>query len=176
MPRYVERDKVRPIPGAFGLERSKEEWQRRHRPDAMYLHRTGFYGNHLYIHVDEEYGYNSFLWVYPGTVEELVEDWCQRRVPWSLPTPRGRFRGEFDPVDFCTPWHERSLPWDKRTLELIHTETGQVIPGFHRVSDFDGNAHFHEEDDSYLKVDYYEVNGFRNPIVTIHVLDALAAI
>lgn len=176
MPKYVERDRVRPVPGAFGLERSKESWERRHRPNAQYLTRTGYYADKLYIYVEEEYGYRSYLWVYPGTPKELVEDWCCRRVPWNSPNWWGhRFRGEFDAVDFTTIKADRYKPYPRR-LELILNESREVFDGFNHLGDFDGRAHFHEEDDSYLKIDYYEVRGSREPEVIIHVLDALAAL
>ena len=182
MPSHDERSWMRPIPGAFGLERSKEAWERRNRPNAQYLTRTGVYASHLYIYVEEEYGYASFLWIYPGTPKELVDDWCNRRTPWgSGLSPSGgslpgkRFRGEFDPVDFTTMKADREKEWPRR-LELVLCPTGETIEGFSHISDFDGNCHIHEEDDSYLKVGYYEVNGVREPEVSFAVLDAIAAL
>jgi len=176
MPKYVERDKVRPIPGAFGLERSKEAWEKRNRASAGYLSCSRRYSNHLYIFVEEEYGYRSYLWVYPGEAEELVEDWCNGRTPWGNRNGLGRrFKGEFDAVEFESPESERGLPWP-RSLQLVLCETGEVFEGFRHLSDFDGSAHIHEEEDSALRVGYYEVRGVREPKVTIHVLDALAAI
>jgi len=111
------------------------------------------------------------MWVYPGTSKELVEDWCNRRTPWS----RGEFKGEFDAVYFQTVEAYRSKPFPRK-LRLTLAETGEVIEGFTHIEDFDGDAHVHEEDDSFLKIDYYEVSGIREPKVNILVLDALAAI
>lgn len=152
------------------------EWERRNRPMGPYLEHRGFYADHLYIYVEEEYGYASFIWVYPGTAEELVTDWVEGRVPWRGPRHRYPYRGEFDAARFETPESERGLPWDQRTLQLVHWETKQVFPGYHRRQHLDGHAHVHDEDDSYLKVDYYEVRGIRSPKVELLVLDALAAI
>jgi hypothetical protein len=177
MPKYVEERQAKyPVPGAFGLERSKEEWERRNRPNDQYLTRTGVYADKLYIYVDIEYGYASFLWVYPGTAKELVEDWCCRRVPWNSPNWLGhKYRGEFDPVSLQTVEADRGNLYPRR-LELILDESEEVIEGFRHISDFDGTAHSHEEDDTCLKVGYYEVRGAREPEVIIHVLDALASL
>jgi hypothetical protein len=176
MPKRIERDRVRPVPGAFGLEKSKNSRECRNNPNLHYLTKTCCYSNHLYIYVEEEYGYASYLWVYPGTPEELVEDWCNRRVPWNSPNWLGyRFRGEVDQVDFRTTWDFRGRPWP-RDLELVLSGTDEVVEGFSHISHFDGNIHIHEEDDSYLKVGYYEVRGVREPVVTVHLLDALAAL
>ena len=70
---------------------------------------------------------------------------------------------------------ERGQPFP-RTLTLVLSDTGEVIEGFSHISHFDGSAHFHMEDDSSLKVGYYEVRGFKDPEVIVHVLDALAAL
>ena len=171
MPKYGERTWVFPVPGAYGLERSKQEWERRNRPNAQYLTRTGYYADKRYIYGEEEYGYASYLWVYPGTPEELVEDWCNRRTPWNRP----EFKGEFDPVDFQTIDADREKPFPRR-LELVLRWSGEVIEGFSHLSHFDGEIHIHEQDDSYLKVGFYEVEGIRPAAVTYLVLDALAAI
>jgi len=183
MPKYLERSRVFHVPGAFGLDQAKDRWERRCRPNAQYLTKTGAYANQLYIYISEEYGYASYLWVYPGTHKELVDDWCAGRVPWSCgqlagvpePLEHHRFRGDFDPVRFQTIQCDRSKPWPRR-LELILQETDEVIEGFSHMDHFDGNAHIHMEDDSDLKIGFYEVSGIREPKVHILVLDALAAI
>jgi len=86
MPKHVERERF-PVPGAFGLERSKERseenWLRRTQSNWDYLNRAGSYQDHLYIYVEEEYGYRSHVWTYPGTAQELVEDWCAGLTPWQ---------------------------------------------------------------------------------------------
>lgn len=183
MPKHVERDHVVVVPGAFGLDQSKGRWERRNRPNAQYLTRTGVYANQLYIYISEEYGYASYLWVYPGTPKELVEDWCAQRVPWScgplVAVPDSlehyRFRGEFEPVNFRSIEADRETPFPRR-IELILQWTGEVIEGFSHIDHFDGNAHIHEEEDSDLRVGFYEVTGIREPKVNILILDALAAI
>lgn len=175
MPKHVERDRVHPLPGAFGLERSKSDWERRTRPRDHYLTRRGRYSDYLYVLVEEEYGFLTFLWVYPGTAEELVEDWCVGRVPWIC-RRGGPIRGEFDSVMLQRPQAARGLPWGGGSLELTLLKTGEVFEGLGRIEDFDGIAHYHEEEDSYLKVGFYEVNGVMDPMVTVRVLDALAAI
>jgi len=173
MPKHIERTWVFPLPGAFGLEQSKVEWERRNRPNAHYLTRTGYYADKLYVYVSEEYGYASYLWVYPGTPEELVDDWCGCKTPfWG----RSKYRGEFDRVSLHTPEHKRGLPYQQGSLQLVLCNTDEVIEGFSHISHFDGEVHIHEQDDSYLKIGFYEVHGIRPAEVTYLVLDALAAI
>ena len=135
VPKYVERDKVRPIPGAYGLERSKVEWERRNRRNAQYLTQTGYYADKLYIYADIEYGYAAYLWIYPGSPKELVDDYVANRVPWTL----NKFKGECDPVAFRTPQSERGKSFPRK-LELILIETDQVIEGFNHISHFDGEV------------------------------------
>jgi hypothetical protein len=172
MPKYAERDRVRPIPGAFGKERTKEDWARV-SPRAQHLAQRGIYEDYLYVLVEEEYGFLTFLWVYPGTAKELVDDWCDGVVPWR--SWKGRhWRGEFDPVHFMRPKEFYGKPYNG-PLELSLVETQEVFEGRGCFEDFDGHAHYHEEDDSYLKVGFYEVNGVMNPMVTFHALDALVA-
>jgi hypothetical protein len=180
MPKYVERDWMVSKPGAFGVDKFNEDWERRCRPNAQYLTQTGAYANHLYVYVEEEYGYSSYLWVYPGTAKQLVADWVARQVPWNNSLRRREwwapnYKGEFDRVRFQTAESERGRPFPRK-LELVLCETNEVIEGFSHIGNFDGQAHVHEEDDSYLKVGYYEVFGVRDPKVNILVLDALAAI
>jgi len=173
MPKYREERQLKaPVPGAFGLgangdARDMDLWQ--------LTQRQARYRDRLYIFVEEEYGYASYLWTYPGTPEELVDDWCAGRVPWSGPLDKPLYRGEFNPAAFHTHEANRGMPYP-RSLELRLTETNQVVEGFSHISHFDGIAHYHEEDDSHLRVGFYEVNGFRKPEVVFHVLDALAAI
>jgi len=151
---------------------------------ADYLNRTGPYANRLYVYVQEEYGYASYLWVYPGTPKELVDDWCNQRTPWAkadfsdgcIPPPGPYlFRGEFDLADFRSIEEDRKSPWPRRMV-LYLSGTSEVVEGFAHISDFDGSAHVHEEDDSGLRVGRYEVKGLLEPRVSYDVLGALSDI
>lgn len=175
MPKYVERDKVRPIPGAFGLERSKEEWERRYRPMGSFYDGTGKYRHALRILIDEEYGYREWLWTYFGTVEELVADWKAGRRPVSFwgAAKGGGWKGELDQVH----WSAR----EDGVSRLYLVETGEIIGCItrywvHEPGGPDGTAHVHEQDDSSLRIRYYELHGLDPVTEKIHVLDAMAAI
>lgn len=171
MGKYIEQDTERSVPGAFGngsprgIRRSPTAW-------VNYLNRKVSYLNDLYIYVEEEYGYRAFLWIYPGDKEALVDDWVKGRTPWLVDYDH---KGEFIPVDFTTCASDRYKPYPRK-LELVACDSGQVIKGFSELAHFDGLAHIHEEDDSYLKIEYYEVRGIKHPKVEMHILDALAAI
>jgi len=39
------------------------------------------FGESLYIYVDEEYSYRSYLWIYPGNIKSLVDDWVAGKTP-----------------------------------------------------------------------------------------------
>jgi hypothetical protein len=198
MPIYMEERDLRPVPGAFGITMRREEWERLNRPDRDFLDGTGPYKNHLRIHIDEEYGYKEWLWTYPGTVRELVEDWKAGYRPvfgrhswnwswkWSSELERKGFRGELDEIT----WKEYSLPSPglqtgvlrslpsrrQRSEHPIIVETGQPVTFLTDIDSFHGEAHIHQEDDSWLKVSYYELYGLREVKEIIHVLDALASL
>jgi hypothetical protein len=165
---------------------SREEWERRNRADADFLDGTGVYQNALRIYVDEEYGYREWLWTYPGTIKELVEDWkeglrplrarsrCRHRTyikygQWST------FRGEFDRITWRV-WGNRRYGRPTLSDHPVISETGEQVVCLEYPDSFHGQAHIHDEDDSYLKIGYYELYGLREVTEKIHVLDALAAI
>lgn len=160
MPKYrEERELTRPIPGAHGLERSKEEWEKRCRPNAAFLSGTGHYADHLRILISEEYGYREWLWTFPGTVEEVIEEWKAGRVPGIC--SRRRIKGEVDRVDW------RADPdGEAHRAVLTLWDTGEVVECIryvHRIQPWpgaaDGVAHVHEFDDSELKIGHYRVEG-----------------
>lgn len=185
MPKYVERDWTRAVPGAFGYHRADDDWEYRHRADAHFLNGTGIYKGWLRIYIEEEYGYRDWIWTYPGTVKELIADWKRGRRP-VCPTYYLQYDGRGGAF---TDWKGEvdQISW----RPLVRTPPGETIPSFFRpvlvetgaeiscVSDrssFDGQAHVHEEDDSHLFISYYELHGLRDVKEIIHVLEALASL
>lgn len=58
------------------------------------------------VWVTEEYGYREWLWVHPGTADDVVVAWQARRCPvtfWGL-----RAAGEYDGT--CEEWDPREAP------------------------------------------------------------------
>lgn len=93
----------------------------------------------LRIYLDVEYGYKSWYWFYPGTEEELIEDWKNGKAPlYSFDPSVGGFKGEMEEVEEEDLWE-----W----LEGCGQGSNAI------------KAHVHDEDDTYLSVDgkiYYQ--------------------
>jgi hypothetical protein len=173
MPKYTEpRETSRPVPGAFGHESSRAEWERRHRPNHSFLSGTGVYANHLRILIDEEYGYRDWLWTVNATIDEIVTIWCSKRSPFQSG------RGDFDEVfwDFDTSPPSLMLKKTNERIECLW-QPHKLAPVFGGA---DGLAHHHEEEDSYLRIGYYDIRGI-GPTADVRfiperVLDELAKI
>jgi hypothetical protein len=46
------------------------------------------------VFIDEEYGYRYWIWTYPGTAEELIEDWKKGNAPLNFFDPSvGNYKG-----------------------------------------------------------------------------------
>lgn len=185
--RSVDERERGPIPGAFGYDRELQIKQFQRRADAAFLDGTGHYKNHLRIHIEEEYGYRDWLWTYPGTILELVADWKAGRRPiggmglrsysrgYSGEGRRG-FSGEIDLVYWDRDYYMGSNGEECVYRRLVLAETHATITCIQTNDDFDGYAHVHEEEDSYLHVGYYKLTGLDEIHETIEVLDALADI
>lgn len=180
---YRDKRDLLPAPGAFGYDKKRQVDQFLRRADKDFLDGTGHYANHLRILVEEEYGFRDWLWTYPGTIQQLVEDWKEGRRPIS-PSRRAAtnygysefrwYKGELDEVYWDRDYYVGSDGEEHVHRWLSLVETGAHI-GFARTEDdFDGLAHVHEEHDSWLKVGYYELYGLEFIREEIHVLDALA--
>jgi hypothetical protein len=83
----------------------------------------------LKVLVDEEYGFRTWMWLFPGTKEQLIEAWRKKEAP----------------LNFIDPSVGQNGVLFKGTME----ET-LVIPLF---TEYDAVAHVHEIEDTYLIVD-----------------------
>ena len=191
MPKYVEEREVMPVPGAFGVTMALSDWIRAHRADADFYNGDGRYKHCLRIYLEEEYGYREWLWTYPGTAEELVEDWAAGNRPlapryqgrgWSRPGWRPDYRGDFDEItwrpNYC---RQRPDPWivehlgdytmgtgrRETSIYPLLIQTGYPVLCIEGRDGFDGTAHVHEDEDSVLNVSYFRVRGLHNPEVEI---------
>lgn len=101
----------------------------------------------LVVAVQEEYGYREWLWVYPGTVEELRADWEAGRAPTNFFNPRnGNYRGTMVLIA-DEDWNEEgeaiTNPYGTRD-ELDAVSWAASRAGL--------SAHVHVEDDTYLNI------------------------
>ena len=61
----------------------------------------------LIIPVDEEYGYRLWYWVYPGTEEELIQDWKKGNAPLNFFDPsKGGFQGKMVSAEDWREWFD----------------------------------------------------------------------
>ena len=50
----------------------------------------------LKIYVEEEYGFRNWVWMFPGSIPELVAEWKAGRAPLNYFDPSlGKLKGEF---------------------------------------------------------------------------------
>lgn len=63
----------------------------------------------MFILCTEEYGFAYQVWDYPGTIEELLQDWNQGKTPFTLPfiggtpptcLPKKEFKGKIEQISF----------------------------------------------------------------------------
>ena len=86
----------------------------------------------LRILLEEEYGYRTWLWEYPGTKEQLIADWKAGRAPMNFFDPsQGNFEGTMTEILYIT-----ALP----------------------VCDY--RAHTHEDHDTYLEIEGVVIPGY----------------
>lgn len=191
--RNIDDRELLPVPGAFGFDKERQVQQFKRRADKDFLDGTGHYKDHLRIHVEEEYGFHDWLWTYPGTIKQLVQDWKDGRRPISPSrrvarnafaySGRGFFDGELDAIQWdrdyymgsdgeehCYRWPCLAETGAELRFASHYTRRGNKHDGF------DGHAHIHEESDSFLMIGYYELRGLERVEETIEVLDALADI
>lgn len=199
MPKYVEDREILPVAGAFGVSMSLAQWIRSHRSDADLYEGTGPYRDALFIHLEEEWGYRDWLWIYFGTVEDLIQDWREGRRPISPRyTPSDYYR-RYDPeLAYDGELHE--ITWRPkycrvRPKELLMDpdvvwthgvgdhpylmETGYPMLCIDGRKGFHGSAHVHEGDDTVLNIGYYKLTGLdevRVEIVPERVLGELSKI
>lgn len=183
--RTIDERELRVIPGAFGFDKELQVKQFMRRADKHFLDGTGHYKNQLRILIAEEYGFRDWLWTYPGTIQELVADWKAGRRPLypgryarhgQATTGLRCFSGEIDLVYWDRDYYMGADREEHVYRRLVLAETQSTIDCIRNENDLDGTAHVHEEDDSYLRVGYYELRGLDDVIEHIEVLDALADI
>ena len=82
----------------------------------------------LKVVIEEEYGYRYWTWAYPGSEQELINDFKEGKIPLVCIS----FKGEIDQV-------EEKLEEDFYFNEFYNTSNPKM--------------HIHDDDDSWLKVD-----------------------
>lgn len=87
----------------------------------------------LRILLEEEYGYRTWLWEYPGTKEQLIADWKAGRAPMNF----------FDP--------SQGKAFIGTMTEILHITALPV---------WDYYAHTHEDSDTYLDVADVHIPGY----------------
>lgn len=90
------------------------------------------------IQITEEYGYREWVWEFPGTLAELVEDWRNGRVPLLK--------------DHLTKEQTRPIPPYRGKLIRL---TSKINPN----EEWDAYAHIHMMDDTYLEINGVTVHG-----------------
>lgn len=180
---------LQPIHGAFGFDKALQVGEFMRRADKDFLDGTGRYKGLLRIHIEEEYGFRDWLWTYPGTIKQLADDWKEGRRPVSPScrvargvhayTGRNYFDGELDEIFWDRDYYlsddgeEHVHRWP---VLVTNQEQLRFVQRKTKYNGFDGYAHIHEQDDSYLHVGYYKLTGLDDVGETIDVLDALADI
>lgn len=93
----------------------------------------------MIVDVSIEYGYVRFLWVYPKSSAELVEDWKLRRIPGSKDFDGATFEVCFNRLEEAeSPLEDIVAEAPLRHLLLMSSQAAM---------------HLHELEDSYLVVD-----------------------
>lgn len=192
--RNIDDRELLPVPGAFGFDKQQQVQHFRRRADKDFLDGTGHYAGYLRIHVEEECGYRDWLWTYPGTIKQLVQDWKDGRRPISPSrrvarnyhaaySGRGYFDGELDEIYWDRDYYMGADGEEHVYRWPCLAETGAALnfaTNYARRrtehNGFDGFAHIHQQDDSYLSISYYELRGLDDVEETVAVLDALADI
>jgi hypothetical protein len=118
----------------------------------------------MLIFVDEEYGWKYHRWDYPGTSEDLREDWKAGRIPPGLGYVRSEpgFRGTIEEIEPMGEFWARleietagmsddeadafMAANEERIMEGLGGEWARFLAGFGAQADI------HEEDDSALSI------------------------
>lgn len=112
----------------------------------------------LRIFVNEEYGYASHTWNFPGTVDELIAEWKAGRIPHVGYVFGKEFMGSLEPAE--TPHFD---PYPGVSDEEYfnnpdkYPDKDEDIEELCRMWDaflakYDGECFVHEETDSWLNV------------------------
>jgi hypothetical protein len=101
----------------------------------------------LRVWITEEYGFNEFLWVYPGTKREFITDWSEGKSPYTED-----FKGKLHQID-VTVYKQKP----ETILVLSHAD-GEILPE-QRQRDFDAFIHYHEQDDTTLEMGGFKLTG-----------------
>jgi hypothetical protein len=117
----------------------------------------------IYFNIEEEFGFRDWVWAFPGTPAEALAEWKAGRRP--LHGNKTGFLGTIHQVGFIPVW--RNQPdfhcKDKRRWEFcfpcqeVQVEEFQgsdlvPFPAITNYTQFAGEGHVHEEDDTYLDV------------------------
>ena len=84
------------------------------------------------ILIEEEYGYRHWNWLYPGTKEELIDDWKNKKIPFLYHFHHENFSGNLIEVMSETGWKKFQNEW-RRVLSI--------------------KCHIHEWEDSWIEID-----------------------
>jgi hypothetical protein len=101
----------------------------------------------LRVWITEEYGFAEHLWIYPGTKREFITEWAEGANPFLT-----RFNGEMHDIDVTV---YKQIP---EPLLVIVFKDGEVLPE-EKPSDFDAVIHYHEQDDTELKMGEIKISG-----------------
>lgn len=118
----------------------------------------------LRIWFEEEYGYRNYIWIYPGTKRELINDYVAGKAPF-----RENYNGFLTEISIESRIRKPGVNY----IEFVDHD-GEVQPE-RAIADFDGEIHYHEQDDSFLKIDGVHLEGLPGR-VTLDTVTALALI
>jgi hypothetical protein len=105
-----------------------------------WLRANGHPGDALVVALEEEYGYRYWLWVYPGTVEQLKADWKRGHAPMDF----------FDPSEGC---YEGTMVEVTTELDTVEGTSERPLWPIFLAADKAGlYAHVHEPEDTFLLV------------------------
>lgn len=118
----------------------------------------------LKIYLDEEYGHRGWLWTFPGSKEELIEDWKNSKAPLNFFDPSiGDYKGtmeKFNDFLFDKPKYKLLMePYPESADEWNAWHNSDPIKTLweERDKEFDAlypiQGHIHWVDDTWLKVD-----------------------
>lgn len=116
----------------------------------------------LRIWFEEEYGYRNYIWTYPGTKRQLINDYVAGKAPL-----KEKYNGLLTEVQIVLRNRKPGI----KTFDIVDRDD-VVHPEQDPNNDFDGKIHYHELRDSFLKIDGVHLEGLPGHVT----LDAVTAL